>query len=351
MIVKVNGGSKGGSYTLPWYTCHIPSFEVIPVRTQTLPSTDLTVSEICLGTGEMGGSLDRDTSFALLDRYVELGGNFIDTAHVYNDWIPGERSRSEKMIGAWMKTRGSREKIVLATKGGHYPVDGSPYVNRVTPPEILLDLEESLANLGVDQVDLYWLHRDNPALPVGEILLTLEKARAQGKIRYYAASNWRVERLEQAAAFARRNGLPGFVADQMLWSVAVTDAVAIPDQTIVVMDDTLFKYHHRTGLAALAYTSQANGLFSKMAAATLETTSPELLEQFPLEPNRERYARMQRVMRETGLTLTSVILGWLLSQPFVTLPIIGPKRLDHLEDSLSAAGVRLTAEQVNFIAA
>ena len=321
------------------------------MRTQTLPSTDLTVSEICLGTGEMGGTIDRSASFALLDRYVAAGGNFLDTAHVYNDWIPGERSRSEKMIGAWIKARGSREKIILATKGGHHPVDGSPYINRITPPDILLDLEESLANLGVDQVDLYWLHRDNTALPVGEILLTLEKARAQGKIRYYGASNWRVERLEEAAAFAQRNGLPGFVADQMLWTVAVTDANAIPDQTIVVMDETLFKYHLRTGQAALAYTSQANGLFAKMASGTLETTSPDLLEQFPLEPNRTRYARMQQVMRETGLTLTSVILGWLLSQPFVTIPIVGPKRLDHLDDSLSAAGVRLTAEQVSFISA
>lgn len=321
------------------------------MRTQTLPSTDLTVSEICLGTGEIGGTLDLAASFALLDRYIGAGGNFIDTAHVYNDWIPGERSRSEKMIGDWMKARGSREKIVLATKGGHHPVDGSPYVNRITPPEILLDLEESLANLGVDQVDLYWLHRDNTALPTGEILLTLEKAREQGKIRYYGASNWRAERLEEAADFAHRNGLPGFVADQMLWSAAVADANAIEDQTIVVMDETLFEYHRRTGLAALAYTSQANGLFAKMASGTLETTSPELLEQFPPQPNRERYARIQQVVQDTGLTLTQVILGWLLSQPFVTIPIIGPKRLDHLEDSLTAAGVRLTAEQVNFIAA
>ena len=315
---------------------------------QTIPHTDLRVSEICLGSGDMGGSIDPAASWSLLDTYQEQGGNFIDTAHVYNNWLPGEKSRSEKIIGAWMKERKNRSRVVLATKGGHHPVDESPYVNRVTPTDVRLDLEESLAFLQTDRIDLYWLHRDNPDLPVGEILEELEESRAKGKIRYYGASNWRPERLIKAQAYAAQRGLAGFVADQMLWNAAKTDAQAIPDKTIMVMDRALYDFHARTGMAAIPYTSQANGLFSKMALGVVELMDPGLLASFPLEENRARLKVFQQVMRDSGFSLTQVILGWLLSQPFPTIPIIGPKNLTQLEDSLTAAGVRLDLLAMNF---
>ncbi len=321
------------------------------MRYQTLANTQLNVAEICLGCGDMGGGLDRSASFEILDYYFQQGGNFIDTAHVYNNWLPGEKSRSEKMIGAWLRERSCRDKIVLATKGGHFPVDGTPYVNRVNPREILVDLHESLDFLGTDCIDLYWLHRDDPSQPIGDLLGVLEQAREQGKIRYYAASNWRPARLREAAAFAREHHLAGFVADQMLWSAARADAASIPDQTIMVMNEELFEFHRQTNLPAVAYTSQSNGLFAKMAAGSLETMNPGLLLSFPLEPNRRRFSHIQQVIQQTGLSLNQVILAWLLSQPFTTIPIVGPRRVEQLAGSLSAAGVRLTPEQVAYIAA
>ena len=190
------------------------------MRYQTLPNTTLSVAEICLGTGDLGGGVDHVKSIALLDGYLDHGGNFIDTAHVYNNWLPGERSRSEKLIGAWMKERGCRGQIILATKGGHHPVDGAPYINRVNPREIQIDLEESLRYLQTDCIDLYWLHRDDPNQPVADLLGVLEQAREQGKIRYYGASNWRPTRLREAHTYAQANHLPGFAADQMLWSAS-----------------------------------------------------------------------------------------------------------------------------------
>lgn len=315
---------------------------------QTIPHTNLSVSEICLGSGDMGGSIDPPTAWQLLDTYLELGGNFIDTAHVYNNWLPGERSRSEKIIGAWMKERKNRSQVVLATKGGHHPVDGAAYVNRVTPSEVRLDIEESLAFLQTDIIDLYWLHRDNVELPVAEHLGVLEDAHAQGKIRYYGASNWRPERLADAQAYAASHGLSGFIADQMLWNAAKTDAGAIPDKTIMVMNQALFDFHTRTGMAAIPYTSQANGFFSKMARGMVDDMAPGLLGQYPRSENRARYAVIKQVMAETGLNLSQVVLGWLLSQPFPTIPIIGPKNRAQLEDSLSAAGVRVNLQTMNF---
>jgi aryl-alcohol dehydrogenase-like predicted oxidoreductase len=316
---------------------------------QTIPHTELVVSEICLGSGDMGGSIEPAASWNLLDIFLERGGNFIDTAHVYNDWLPGEKSRSEKIIGAWMKDRKNRSIMVLATKGGHHPVDGAPYVNRITPIEVRIDLEESLVFLQTDSIDLYWLHRDNPDIPAGDLLEILEVARSQGKIRYYGASNWRPERLAEAQAYAAEHGLAGFVADQMLWNAAKTDAQAIQDKTIMVMNQSLFDFHSRTGMPAIPYTSQANGLFSKMARGVLAQLYPGMLDSFPLEENSARYKMIQQVMLERGLSLSQVVLGWLLSQPFPTIPIVGPKNRAQLEDSLSAAGVRLNVQAMNFI--
>jgi aryl-alcohol dehydrogenase-like predicted oxidoreductase len=251
------------------------------MNTQTLPHTELRVSEVCLGGGDMGGQLDKTSSFALLDRYLELGGNFIDTAHVYNNWIPGERSRSEKMIGSWMRSKRNRDRLVIATKGGH-PDLRHMGVPRLSDQEILEDLEESLIYMQVDHIDLYWLHRDDPSRPVEELVDLLAEQVKAGRIRYAGVSNWRLERLQAAQEYAARAGLPAFAADQVLWNAAVIDRAAIPDPTIHVMDKPLWDYHKATGLAAIPFTSQANGLFDKLEKGRLDSTIPSQFVHYPI---------------------------------------------------------------------
>ena len=172
------------------------------------------VSVISLGTGGAGANYDRATAFAMLDAFFEEGGNFVDTAHVYNDWIPGERSRSEKLLGAWMKERRNRSGVLLATKGAH-PDLAQMQVGRLSPAEIQADLEESLRFLQVETIDLYWLHRDDPTRPVEEIIDTLEAQVQAGKIRYFGCSNWRLERIQAAQLYSRqavRRQAPGLWA-------------------------------------------------------------------------------------------------------------------------------------------
>jgi aryl-alcohol dehydrogenase-like predicted oxidoreductase len=316
---------------------------------QKIPHSDLRVSEICLGCGDLGGTLDRVRSFALLDRFAELGGTFLDTAHVYNDWIPGERSRSEKMIGSWMRARRNRDDLIIATKGAH-PDLRHMGIPRLSPKEITADLEESLIYLQVDCIDLYWLHRDDPDRPVEEIVNILAKHIKAGKIRYCGASNWKVERLRAAREYADSAGFPPFIADQVLWNAAAVDRAAIPDPTIHVMDADLWRYHLETGIATIPYTSQANGYFDKLEKGRLEMMNAGLRAQFPYETNRRRFESIQAIRTARGLTTTQVILGYLLSQPFPTFPIIGPKTIPQLEDSLSAAGVRLEAEHLSLLA-
>jgi len=313
-----------------------------------IPNTDLHVSQICLGSGDFGGGTDPKSSFAILDAFFEKGGNFIDTAHVYNNWIPGEKSRSEKVIGAWMADRRNRGNVVISTKGAHPDLDRMN-VSRMSPAEIIHDLDESLSYLKVDQIDLYWLHRDDPSRPVAEILETLNAQIKAGKIRYFGASNWRTARLREAQEFAARSGLQPFSADQVLWNAAVVDPLAIADQTIMVMDSGLYEYHIASGLPCLAYTSQANGLFDRIQKGTLDQMDPGLKRAFPLQSNLARFERIRQIAQENGLTITQVVLGFLLSQAFTVIPIIGPRRIDQLNDSMSAAGVQLSREQIGFI--
>ncbi len=308
----------------------------------TIPSTDLNVYPIGLGTGQSGLTMDRPAAFRMFDAYVAAGGNFIDSAKVYTDWLPGERSASEKAIGEWLRSHGNRAEIVIATKGAH-PALESMHTPRLSPANIVGDLESSLRHLGVDTIDLYWLHRDDRSRPVSEILETLSKQAQAGKIRYYGCSNWCTGRIREAQDFAITNDLPGFAASQMMWSLAVIDPEALKDDTIAPMDDEMLAYHRDTGLPAIPFSSQAGGLFNKLA----EGRGPREGEGPYRSPlNHARLGRILSLSEATGYTITQIVLGYLLSQPFFTLPVVGPRTLEQLADSLTAADIRLTPDQV-----
>jgi aryl-alcohol dehydrogenase-like predicted oxidoreductase len=314
----------------------------------TLPETGLHVSQLCLGSTDIGSSIGRAESFDLLDAYWDAGGNFIDTAAVYANWLPGERSISEKTIGAWMQGRRNRQQMVIATKGAHYDL-ATPHLLRCSPDDIVADLEASLRHLQTDVIDLYYLHRDDPSRPVAEILDTLAGQARMGKIRYFGCSNWRTARVSAAQEYARTQGMVGFVANQMMWSLAQIDASAFSDPTMCAMDDEMWRYHMETGLAAIPYSSQANGLFQKMAMGRSDRLSAGQQRLYAGKENHERGRRVQELAAETGLTVTQVVLGYLLSQPFTTVPIVGCKTTAHLRDSLTAADVRLSPDQVRLL--
>jgi aryl-alcohol dehydrogenase-like predicted oxidoreductase len=318
------------------------------MRSLRLPNTTLDVSSLCLGTSEFGSQVDRATAFQLLDEFVAAGGNFIDTANVYGDWVPGTKSSSEKMIGAWLAERGQRDKIVIATKGAH-PLLASMDVPRCAPHEIVHDIEQSLRHLKTDVIDLFWMHRDDPTRPAGEIIETLAAQVQTGKIRSYGCSNWRVERIAAANAYAAARGLPGFVADQMLWNAARLDNAALPDKTMVAMDEALYRYHEETGLAAIPYSSQAHGLLHKMAAGNSAAIRASHNAIYPPVANQRRALALQTLAEELDVSFTAIVLGYLQSQPFVTVPIIGVRTLPHLHDSLAGDGVWLDEEQRDLI--
>jgi len=315
---------------------------------RTLPNTNLRVSSICLGTSELGTVVPEADAFRLLDAFVERGGNFLDTAAVYANWIPGERSVSEKTIGRWLRERGNRASVIVATKGAH-PYLATMEVPRLSPAEIGADVDASLSHLQVDAIDLYYLHRDDRTRPVEEIMETLHDLVRAGKLHYVACSNWRADRIAVAQAYAAARGFRGFVADQVLWNLAIIDPSAVSGQGVVVMDEALYRLHAETGMAVVPFSSQAGGLFQKLASGGQDMVKQGLRRTYPLDQNLTKLERMQSLVAETGLTISQIVLGYLLSQPFVTVPIVGCKTQTHLWDTMDAADVILTGEQVAFL--
>jgi aryl-alcohol dehydrogenase-like predicted oxidoreductase len=274
---------------------------------------------------------------AVLDAFVAAGGTALDTAHVYG------QGASERALGQWLAARGWRERVVLITKGAHPGPDWRP---RVTPDVIDRELRESLGRLGTDYVDLYLLHRDDPAAPVGPLVECLNAHLAAGRIRALGASNWSPERIEAFNAYAAAHGLRGFAASSPFLALAVARDPAHMGHAIVNGDARARAWYAATGLPLLAWSAQAQGFFSDRA------DDPALAPRFRRydhPDNWERRRRVRQLARERGWTPTQVALAWVLHQPGDVFAIVGPGSVAHLRESLGALQVRLTAGELAWL--
>ena len=181
-----------------------------------LKGTELTVSEICLGAAGFGKRIDKETAFDFLDRFVDAGGRFVDTASLYARDNEAGISLSEEVLGLYTKSR-PNSPLTIATKGGHY--DLATKQKRVNKTCVGADLEQSLRTLNKECIDLYWLHRDDTDLPIEEIVDMMEGFVKEGKIRYYGASNYSVARLARAKEYAESIGAQGFCAVSNYWTL------------------------------------------------------------------------------------------------------------------------------------
>ena len=302
----------------------------------TLPGTDLCVSRLCLGGNRLGAQLDHAASFSLLDAFEALGGNFIDTAHVYANWLPDvERSCSEKTIGRWLSASGA-EGYVVATKIGHPPLD-DPTTRRLDAASLRADVAEALAHLGLARLDLVYLHRDDPARPVDEILGVLEELRGEGLIRYYGASNWSPSRLEQAQQAARRHGWAGFSANQPEWSLAGRNPGSVADD-LFAMDAAMLGWHERNQIAAIPYSAQAKGYFDKLRLDTLDDVTARAYDN---AANRAVADILNEIAVRSHATPTQVALNALIQGPVTSVPVIGPRTTEQLQSSFESLALPL----------
>lgn len=310
----------------------------------------LTPSVIGLGTGGFGTALDKETCFALLDRYMELGGNLLDTAHVYGAWVPGGDGASETMIGHWLQERGTRDQVLLSTKGAHPPMSDFSQ-KRLDAESIRSDLSESLERLQTDFIDVYWVHRDDPERSVESIMDALHEQVASGRVRYIGASNWTSERIEAANRYARESGLPPFIGSQPHWNLASLNPV-LPNDLVAIDERERQWYADTADVAIFAYSAQASGFFSGRYGRGFKPEGGRADAVTGMYANDESYRRLDRVQSlaaNLGVTGSQIALAYLTSQPFPVVALIGANKLTYLEDSCEAGDLVLTPEQLRYL--
>ncbi len=308
-------------------------------------NTQLVLSSICYGTGNFGEKITKEEAFYNLDAFVDAGGNFIDSANVYCRWVPGLGNSSERYLGEWLRLRKANDKVVIATKGGHYDL-AHPEISRVNRQEVRKDLEESLQSLGLDHLDFYWLHRDDPEQNIEEIIDMMEELVKEGKIRYYGASNYTKERLEKAAKYAKGKGLQGFSAISNQWSMASVNPGGNlnSDPTLVLVDEDYYQWHKESKMPLVPYSSAALGYLEK--AYQGKPMSPALEKAYGNSRNAEIIKVLGELSEDIGVSVHALSLAWLMNQEFPVFPIASVTKFSQLEEFLQADEVPFPKELV-----
>lgn len=272
----------------------------------------------------------------LLDGFVAIGGNTIDTAFIYCG------GKSEQAIGMWMEERKNRDQINIWTKGAHPNQEGS----RVNKAAIDEELMISLERLRTDRTDLYALHRDDPSVPVGAILEALNEHVEAGRIGIFGASNWTTERLEEANRYAEAHGLRSFSFSSPNLSLAKAIEPYWPD--CVSIDEESLAWHERSELPLLSWSSQARGFFTGRFTPE-DRSNEDLVRVFYNDANWERYRRAEQLASEKGVTTIQIALAYVLNQSFPTGAIIGPRNDAELKSCLEATVLVLTPAEVRWL--
>src|SRR5438552_6887498 len=309
---------------------------------RTLGRSGCAVSSLCLGTMTFGVETDEPGAHQQLDRFLEAGGNLVDTADVYGD------GRSEEIIGRWFASRPAdvTEPVVLATKG-RFPRagDDSPHGAGLSARHLTRALDASLRRLGLDSVDLYQVHAYDPLTPLEETLRTLDQFIRAGKIRYYGLSNFTGWQLTKAVHMARALNIAGPVTLQPQYSLLVRE---IEWEIVPAAMDA--------GLGLLPWSPLGGGWLSGKYRRDERPAGTTRLGE---DPNRgmEAYDRrgtrrtwevidaVQKVARERDVSMAEIALAWVTSRPAVTSTILGSRTVARLETNLRSADLRLTAEE------
>jgi len=267
----------------------------------------------------------------LLDAFFERGGTIFDTAWIYGG------GRTERVLGEWMATRGVRDQAVVIGKGAHSPLTYPDVIGR--------QLAQSLERLGTDHVDVYFMHRDNPDVPVGEFVDALDAEVRAGRIRGpFGGSNWTRERFDEGVAYAKakRRTAPAALSNNFSLAEMVDP---IWDGCVAASDDEWKAWLTERGVTNFAWSSQGRGFFSPAGSIDSE----EVRRVWGSPANLARRERARELAARLGRQPIHVALAYVLAQPFPVVPLIGPRRLVELDDSVSALAIELTPEQVRWL--
>jgi len=302
----------------------------------TLPKTNLEVSNICFGGNVFGWTTDQKQSFELLNRFHDLGGNFVDTADVYSAWKEGNQGgESETVIGNWFKESGKRDQTVVATKVAMLETRKG-----LSAKNIALACEDSLRRLQTDYIDIYYAHSDDLETDLEETLSAFNDLVVSGKVRYIAASNYTYDRLAEALRISEADGLAKYMALQNRYSLVAKEPYE-SDGARSVQD---------FGISGLPYSTLGSGFLSGKYREGQNVDSARAVAVGNNYANAENYAllnRVEEIAQRHSVSNTAVALEWLRNQTGVTVPIASGRTIEQL--SALMQNVTLTAEEVAYL--
>ncbi len=298
-----------------------------------LGQSDLRVAPLCLGGNVFGWTADEDASFAVLDAYLEAGGNFVDTADVYARWAPGNSGgESESVLGRWMASRKNRDSVIIATKLGS---EMGPDQKGLSRRYMTRAVEASLRRLQTDYIDLYQAHRDDPDTPLDETLAAFDELVKQGKVRAIGASNYTAARLAEARQVSEQRGYARYESIQPPYSLVQR----------AEYERELEPYCREHGVGVIPYSSLASGFLTGKYRPGQELPSTPraggIQQKYMNERGFAVVEELDRVAEAHGATPARVALAWLIARPGLTAPIASATTVPQVKELMGAVDLTL----------
>jgi aryl-alcohol dehydrogenase-like predicted oxidoreductase len=295
--------------------------------------SDLEVTPLALGGNVFGWTADEKTSFAVLDAFVDAGGVMIDTADVYSAWVPGHYGgESEAVIGRWLERDPSkRDKVVIATKVG--------FMEGLRPETIAAGCEASLRRLGIDVIDLYYHHKDDPNVPLADSLGAIDELVKAGKVRALGLSQYSAERLDEAMGTVRDNGFTRPCALQTWYNLVEREKLEGGLRDVALAN----------GMGIIPFYGLANGFLTGKYRSPEDlgkSTRGERVEGYLEGKGMRVLHALDQVQTETGAPLAAIALAWTNAQPGIAATLASATSVDQLRQSLVAMTLELTSDQI-----
>ena len=297
-----------------------------------LNKTDLKVHPLCLGGNVFGWSSDEAQSFTVLNAYTEHHGNFVDTADVYSEWKDGNTGHdSEAILGKWMKQKGNRSEIVIATKVAKLSTRPG-----LSAANITAAVDDSLRALQTDYIDIYYSHEDDKTVPLRETLATYDALVKAGKVRYIAASNYTGDRLAEAIDISNSEGFTQYIALQNHYNLLERKEYEEEAAPVVVAE----------GISGIPYFGLARGFLTGKyrPGATIDSVRAAGVADYQNDRGYKVVALLESISKVHGSSISAVALGWLAAQPGVVTPIASARTVEQLAEIVNFA--QLTSEEI-----
>ncbi len=306
-----------------------------------LGRSELEVTPLFLGGNVFGWTIDDAASFAVLDAYLDAGGNSIDTADVYSTWVPGHSGgESEAVIGRWMKARGNRHRVIIATKVGSQMGSGKQGLSR---QHILESIEDSLKRLQTDYIDLYQSHRDDADTPLEETLQTFDELVRQGKVRAIGASNYTAPRLAEALRISEQHKYVRYASVQPFYNL-------VERQSYEELLEPLIKAQE---IGVIPYSSLASGFLSgkyQPGQALPQTARAQGVQRRYMNERGFRVLKVvERLAQAEQATPSQVALAWLIARPGITAPIASATSVEQVRELINAVELKLSTAEIEML--